>query len=99
MKEKALKLLNSGNMQDILIGINVSFFLPVEEFLEIFSGNTKYSYKENTFIRFRRGDIDYHLSSYGTVYTYSCKGFTSGNDKYYENNLTRLDWINAGSID
>lgn len=59
MKEKINKLLDSRDLDNILLGIHLAYKLPIEDFEELFKQHRKTGYKEYNHYKFCREDIWY----------------------------------------
>ncbi len=61
MREKILKLLNSGSYEDIIVGIELSYDLDIQEFESIFTKMELITPYKGLCIAFGRGDYSYHM--------------------------------------
>ncbi len=60
-KEKILKLINSGNYEDILLGIELSYNLDIREFEDIFVNNELITPYKGLSLAFGRKNHEYHM--------------------------------------
>lgn len=61
MKKHINKLLNSKNLPDILIGIELAYTLPFEDFKEIFREYRLTGYRELNYYIFKRENLFYAM--------------------------------------
>ncbi len=96
MKDKIKKLLKSSIYEDVLLGVELSFDLPIEEFKDLFPDNYKFNCNFFGKIhRFGRELTDYHItSSDGKLLKYSPPNYA--HTKKGLSKHTYPGWVNLG---
>lgn len=89
MRGKIEKLLNSPIFDDILLGIELSFKLSIEDFKSLYTTTSKYQERNDSrYIAFARIDKTYHFTWRGTIFIYNYEGWEG-----YERTNLGEDWI------
>lgn len=77
MKEKIEKLIQSSNYLDILLGIELSYRLPIEEFFNFWNPSGKHNHYEprvspykGKWIAFGRDNWEFHITDDGHIHCY-----------------------------
>ena len=84
MKDKILKLIESQTYEDVVLGIELSFDLRFDEYLEVWEDRFRLNCKYGLISAFSRRKIGYAIGTTGTL---------------YKRNSSRIppdNWVNLG---
>jgi len=84
MKDRIKQLLDSKDLDNILIGIQLAYKLPLEEFEELFKWR-KTGYNQRVGFRFRRNNKEYLMGKGAILYA-------MGTNLYKQQDITPEDY-------